>query len=171
MNYQCDGGAALSWFWVELFERPNSLCYNWSWRWEGGIVQDVLTDAVSVSRFHPLSWQPCWVCVCVSVSLLPLCLLLIWWTTIILDTATILDFPLYCLYELPGIFSCQSFPQWLHGTWITGVLKALNARRLDRATRKARPHLPPYHYFIVKHGFDPMVPTTTIAALHVQWRS
>lgn len=35
---------------------------------------------------------------------------------------------------------------------------------------KARPHLPPYHYFIINPGSDSMFPTTTIVALYVQSR-
>lgn len=36
---------------------------------------------------------------------------------------------------------------------------------------KARPHLPLHQFFIVNHCFDPLVPTTTIAALDLQKRS
>lgn len=54
-------------------ERSGASCYTWCWWWEGGIVQDVLSGAVSIVQVttplhHPLSSWSYWVCWCLLLS-------------------------------------------------------------------------------------------------------
>lgn len=62
---------------------------------------------------------------------------------------------------------CTLFMLMLNFGCCMFTLKAMNARRCNMRRSKSLP----YHYFILEHGSEPMLLTTTIAALDPLWRS
>lgn len=89
-------------------------------------------------------------------------------------------FPGKCTISFPSTVSahCALVCLWLRSHRMWRRLN-LSSEVADAQAMDARSHNTtfccskslPNHYFIVKYGSNPMVPTPTIAALYLQWRS